>query len=1031
MQETLRAQFQGGMTAEEMGVVRVDLLRNAQNRGKGYSDEQVERILSGINVSTGDEQPGSTDLDFGQILNDAGRDFRGGSFWRREWRGMTGAEGARDALGNSVMGIGDLPFLNQQFEVGGRFNGIATTREQESAISAVREGIAGEQTFNEENYGPQYARQEELRSANDAVAEAVKTGNQDLVAALTMALSRQLGLKGQVVSMRDLENYGDFTTALEAQDRGFARQVERGYDNGMRLGGTAPGLQPIKQDSSMTTLLDGIELFGRAVSNRAEDIDSAMNKAVTAYRKVPSPENFRRAVDEVAVEAERTGVSLAGLADAAVETMNQVGSANDPTYQVAQASLQYAQQRNQQSAGIRGTGATLATGIGIASNMMNADPNSDTGPEMIAEGREQFMTLRAQASDMYKARIAANVQYFTTMRRSTASFNLQQEYAQEDFERSISRTREDYGIQRVRAQANFQRQESRAYEDFGRSMARATEDFGRNTVRAQEDYNLGRLRAQRDFNKQMRRMNEDAAKSMYDPYKRIQVQAVYDMGTLMTNLAEQNRAMQEQAANLERLRAAGVNNNVIDQLGLNRAENAQQLQRLLADIEAGGAGSAQALNNMINARMRAAGTLNMDESNKDIQRSREDFNQQLADQEADLEKSTARQREDFNRQMRLQRQDFNRQMARQREDFARGLAEQASDFERSMDRAADDQERSMQRMEDAFRLSMRHAAEDHARAQMEIVGDYQTLQGAMQETMKGNIEAGTRLMRDTAVTAASEVKKALDGLDPDLRKMFTQDGVIQLIVNKTEATNSKGTRNYTRDQDEREQANNAQSGGSGGHGGPGDSGRWRGMWDMVDRQFPSANLHSAYRPGAITATGNPSYHGKGRAIDITPRMDIFNWIKANFGARTKELIYSPAGNNQVHNGKDHYYSGITRSNHWDHIHWAMQRGGIVNQPTKVLVGEARDNEAIIPLNQGGVAMMAEAMRRYLSPDAITGMATKTARTHVIYQTTNTNIDQRTQVTGAIQVVSQDPDEMARKLAAKARRDNLGQTPTRR
>lgn len=108
-------------------------------------------------------------------------------------------------------------------------------------------------------------------------------------------------------------------------------------------------------------------------------------------------------------------------------------------------------------------------------------------------------------------------------------------------------------------------------------------------------------------------------------------------------------------------------------------------------------------------------------------------------------------------------------------------------------------------------------------------------------------------------------------------------------------------------------------------GGPGN---WQKMWEVVSNRFKSAQLHSGHRPGAITATGNPSYHGMGRAIDISPIMTIFNWIAKNYAAT--ELIYSPAGRRQEWHGRPHMYSGITRSMHWDHIHWAMKEGGILN-----------------------------------------------------------------------------------------------------
>lgn len=104
-----------------------------------------------------------------------------------------------------------------------------------------------------------------------------------------------------------------------------------------------------------------------------------------------------------------------------------------------------------------------------------------------------------------------------------------------------------------------------------------------------------------------------------------------------------------------------------------------------------------------------------------------------------------------------------------------------------------------------------------------------------------------------------------------------------------------------------------------------DSGIWRPWWALVKNQFPQARLHSSYRPGSITATGNRSHHGAGRAIDITPSMAIFNWLAANYGPQTRELIFSPAGRRQLHRGRPHMYTGVTRRMHFDHIHLAAMR----------------------------------------------------------------------------------------------------------
>lgn len=113
---------------------------------------------------------------------------------------------------------------------------------------------------------------------------------------------------------------------------------------------------------------------------------------------------------------------------------------------------------------------------------------------------------------------------------------------------------------------------------------------------------------------------------------------------------------------------------------------------------------------------------------------------------------------------------------------------------------------------------------------------------------------------------------------------------------------------------------------------------WQWQMRVLRAVFPGLQLISGFRPGAITATGNRSYHASGRAVDVPPRMDVFNWIRATYGARTRELIFSPAGSRQVWNGHPHVYTGITRANHWTHVHWAMRNGGTlrVNRPMALM-----------------------------------------------------------------------------------------------
>ncbi|GAB3598633.1 hypothetical protein GCM10027586_00750 [Kineococcus gypseus] len=113
--------------------------------------------------------------------------------------------------------------------------------------------------------------------------------------------------------------------------------------------------------------------------------------------------------------------------------------------------------------------------------------------------------------------------------------------------------------------------------------------------------------------------------------------------------------------------------------------------------------------------------------------------------------------------------------------------------------------------------------------------------------------------------------------------------------------------------------------GSGGQG-------WQWQIATLRQIFPGLHLNSGFRRGAVTSSGNLSYHARGRAVDVPPRMDVFNWLLENFGATSKEIIFSPAGNRQIKNGRPHYYTGKVRADHFDHVHWAFRNGGPVLGP---------------------------------------------------------------------------------------------------
>lgn len=109
---------------------------------------------------------------------------------------------------------------------------------------------------------------------------------------------------------------------------------------------------------------------------------------------------------------------------------------------------------------------------------------------------------------------------------------------------------------------------------------------------------------------------------------------------------------------------------------------------------------------------------------------------------------------------------------------------------------------------------------------------------------------------------------------------------------------------------------------------------WARQMAILHSRFPGLQLISGFRPGARTAgSGAVSYHASGRAVDVPPRWDVFEWLRANYKAQSKEIIFSPANNRQVWNGRDHFFANPrTRADHFNHVHWAMANGGVIREP---------------------------------------------------------------------------------------------------
>lgn len=116
-------------------------------------------------------------------------------------------------------------------------------------------------------------------------------------------------------------------------------------------------------------------------------------------------------------------------------------------------------------------------------------------------------------------------------------------------------------------------------------------------------------------------------------------------------------------------------------------------------------------------------------------------------------------------------------------------------------------------------------------------------------------------------------------------------------------------------------------GGSGGNIG------YKVMQALIRTVFPTLRMLSGFRPGARTLSGNPSYHGVGRAVDYPANRALALWIRNTFGGRTKELI-TPWHDLNLLNGRPHRYTGAIWNQHNfaggnAHVHWAMDSASVV------------------------------------------------------------------------------------------------------
>lgn len=328
----------------------------------------------------------------------------------------------------------------------------------------------------------------------------------------------------------------------------------------------------------------------------------------------------------------------------------------------------------------------LATGRGDFANQMRTFVDNPTAPDnaknlkasvdaakdLRMEGAQQAQALADQFVNLTWQRQQGEEQLARTRSRMLRDFGLQQQWQEEDFNRQREINLRNFNLQRKRAQEDFDLQQRYAREDFDRSRREEEEDHDR----------------------MVKRNIEEQAKTLYNAYQRVTVQRTWSSQSLLQNMEDQQKRLVEQQANLAAARRAGLSDQAISQLGLNEAQNAQQLERLLPDLS--DPKVVAEYNKAVKARIAETGDLIRDESNTQYQQQEEDRERNLKRGDRQFERSLDRSSKAFLKSMRNQKTDmetmnedqieqFDINRERQRKQMNQGWIDMKDDFSYQMD----------------------------------------------------------------------------------------------------------------------------------------------------------------------------------------------------------------------------------------------------------------------------------------------------------------------------------------------------------
>ena len=215
-------------------------------------------------------------------------------------------------------------------------------------------------------------------------------------------------------------------------------------------------------------------------------------------------------------------------------------------------------------AGVKSVLDQLVQAIKSVVNPGAAAPSANSNflsTEMLQQMRQFQIQSQYAEQDYNRSRFVAN-----------RNFGLQMSYSEQDFYRSRSRSLRDFGINQVYSEQQFYRQRAIAYRDFSISVSRSEQDYNISRQRAAEDhsfslkqimlsgdalqyyyaqrqYNIDKKRAEQDYQLQKSRGQEDFNRQQADSNEQFGIQRAQTLKQF-----EISRADQQQDFDIQRKR---------------------------------------------------------------------------------------------------------------------------------------------------------------------------------------------------------------------------------------------------------------------------------------------------------------------------------------------------------------------------------------------------------------------------------------------------------------------------------------------